>query len=66
MGAGVGDGDEGLGKLLLLASDAVRRAFNLDESIDSGVSTFSTIGNGDLRCFSMKSPFWHTHYKFQK
>lgn len=52
IGAGVGGGDEDLGALAVLDSDAVLRAFNLDERIDSGVSAFFGIGSGDLRCFS--------------
>lgn len=65
MGAGVGGGDEGLGKLAILASLAILRAFNLEERIDSGVSTFFGIGSGDLRCFSIESYFTICTISFQ-
>ena len=59
MGAGIGGGDDGLRKLAAMASLAVLRASNRDDSKDSGVSTFFGIGSGDLRCFSME---WHFEY----
>lgn len=50
IGAGVGGGDDSLGRLVTLASDAVRKALSRLERFVSGVKIGLDIGGGGSDC----------------